>query len=62
MNTYVILALTLVIGCAVTALIPAGHGRWRDAKEAIRDWGLCIAANLLLGAIVAGVVLLFVRT
>ena len=62
MNTYVILALTLVSGCAVTSLIAPGHGGWRDAKEAIRDWGLCIAANLLLGALVAGVVLLFVRT
>lgn len=62
MNTYVILALTLFSGCAATALIGAGHAGRREAKEAIRDWGLCIAANLLLGALVAGAVLLFVRT
>jgi hypothetical protein len=60
-NTYVILALTLVSGCAVTALIAAGHGGRREAMEAIRDWGLCIAANLLLGAIVGGIALIVWR-
>jgi hypothetical protein len=50
------------VAALLTSLIAPGHGGWRDAKEAIRDWGLCIAANLLLGALVAGVVLPFVRT
>jgi hypothetical protein len=57
-NTFVVLALTLLVCWGLTGLIATGRGGWREAKEALLDSGVWIGANLILGAVVVGITLI----
>ncbi len=60
-NTFVVLALTLLVCWGLTGLMAAGHGGWGEAKEALLDSGVWIGANLILGAVVVGITLIVWR-